>query len=185
MSLEDCILELAIQTVELYVKERKMPVFLQDADYEKYNIQKEDLEELKKMKAGCFVTLHNPELRGCIGTIEPVQDNLADEIIQNAVSACSRDPRFPLVREEELSEMDYSVDVLSEPERVESFSDLNVKKYGVIVSKGYRRGVLLPDLDGVNTVEDQVSIALRKANISPSEIYQIERFTVTRYEEGI
>ena len=89
MSLEDCILELAIQTVELYVKERKMPVFLQDADYEKYNIQKEDLEELKKMKAGCFVTLHNPELRGCIGTIEPVQDNLADEIIQNAVSACS------------------------------------------------------------------------------------------------
>lgn len=185
MSAEDCILDLAIATVELYTRERRVPVFLKDEDFEKYNIKREDYEELKKLKAGCFVTLHNPELRGCIGTIEPVQDNLAEEIIQNALSACSRDPRFPLVQEEELDTLDYSVDVLGEPERVESLLDLNVERYGIIVSKGTRRGLLLPDLDGVDTVEKQLSIALRKANISPSEIYEVERFEVVRYEEGI
>ncbi len=185
MSAEDCILDLARVTVEIYVKERKVPVFHKLEDFKKYNIKKEDYEDLKSLRAGCFVTLHNPELRGCIGTIEPVQDNLAEEIIQNAVSACSEDPRFPAVQEEELLGLDISVDVLGKQERVESVADLDAKRYGVIVSKGFRRGLLLPNIKGVETPEQQISIALRKANISPAEIYEVERFEVKRYEEGI
>ena len=102
--------------------------------------------------------------------------------MENAVSASTRDPRFSPVRPEELDYLEISVDVLAEPKKIHSKKELDVKKYGVIVSKGFRRGLLLPNLDGVDTVDDQLSIALRKAGISEQEQdYQIERFEVVRH----
>ncbi|HHZ00152.1 MAG TPA: AmmeMemoRadiSam system protein A, partial [Tissierellia bacterium] len=121
-------------------------------------------------------------LRGCIGTISPTTSSIADEIIRNAISAGTEDPRFPPVTEEELSRLEYSVDVLGKAEKIESLDDLDPVRYGVIVTKGHRRGLLLPNLEGINTVEEQVSIALRKAGIYPHEDYRLERFEVVRHK---
>lgn len=138
--------------------------------------------ELTGQAAGAFVSLHiDGRLRGCIGTISPTQKNVAWEIVQNAVSACSRDPRFPPVRTAELDELEYSVDVLGRPEPVDSPALLNPKQYGVIVSCGHRRGLLLPDLDGVDTVEQQLDIARQKGGIRAGEPCQIQRFQVVRH----
>jgi AmmeMemoRadiSam system protein A/AmmeMemoRadiSam system protein B len=140
-------------------------------------------DELKKCRAGVFVSLKkHGRLRGCIGTISPVTGCVAEEILRNAVSAGTEDPRFSPVTEDELPELIYSVDVLAEPEKIESIDELDVKKYGVIVTSGYRRGLLLPNLDGVNTPEQQVSIALQKAGIRPDESYSMERFEVVRHK---
>ena len=139
--------------------------------------------ELTSTRAGAFVSLRKDgRLRGCIGTILPVRGTLAAEICANAVSAGCRDPRFDPVGEDELDELVYDVDVLSEPEDVEGPGQLDPARYGVIVTCGDRRGLLLPDLDGVDTVEEQVRIAARKGGIDPAEpgvAYQ--RFTVTRH----
>ena len=120
-------------------------------------------------------------LRGCIGTIYPVCPTLAQEIINNAVSAGTRDPRFNPVKPSELDELVYSVDVLGETEDIDSPSELDVKRYGVIVSKGYRKGLLLPNLEGVDTVEEQISIARQKAGISADEPVKLQRFEVVRH----
>ena len=135
-------------------------------------------------RAGAFVSIHEyGELRGCIGTISAVRKNIAEEIIANAISACSRDPRFDPVREDELPYLELSVDILSEAEEIPDASMLDVKRYGVIVStEDGRRGLLLPNLDGVDTVDEQISIALRKGGISEYESYQLERFEVVRHE---
>ena len=140
-------------------------------------------EEMLTQRAGTFVSLHKEgRLRGCIGTIGPVRDNVAEEIRANAVSAATRDPRFSPVRKEELDALEISVDVLGSPEKISSGEELDVKRYGVIVSKGHRRGLLLPNLDGVDTVEEQISIALQKAGISPGERdFEMERFEVVRH----
>lgn len=133
-------------------------------------------------QAGTFVSLKKRgQLRGCIGTFGPTQPDIAAEIIHNAVSAGTQDPRFSPVAVEELPELDISVDILSTPQRVDSLSDLDVKKYGVIVRHGRRSGLLLPDLAGVDTVEEQVGIAMQKAGIAPQEEIELYRFTVTRY----
>ncbi|MBR5965410.1 MAG: AmmeMemoRadiSam system protein A [Treponema sp.] len=138
--------------------------------------------ELLNTKAGAFVSIHKfGALRGCIGTIASTQKNLALEIIHNAVSAVSKDPRFEPVTEDELKYLDINVDVLGEAEPIKSQAELDVKKYGVIVQSGYKRGLLLPDLDGVDTVEQQVAIARRKGNIAPSEKVQLFRFEVVRH----
>ena len=138
-------------------------------------------EELRG-QAGVFVSLKKRgELRGCIGTFAPTQPDIATEIIRNAVSAGTHDPRFEPVTSDELPGLDISVDVLSAPERVDSLDALDVKKYGVIVRRGGRSGLLLPDLAGVDTVEEQISIAMRKAGIAPHEEIELYRFTVTRY----
>ena len=138
--------------------------------------------ELTGRAAGAFVSLHKDgQLRGCIGTIAPTEANVAQEIVRNAVSAGTRDPRFPPVREKELDTLEYSVDVLGEPELVQSRSELDPKRYGVIVSCGHKRGLLLPDLDGVDTVEQQVDIARQKGGIGKNEPYSIERFQVVRH----
>jgi AmmeMemoRadiSam system protein A len=129
-----------------------------------------------------FVSLHCPAgLRGCIGTIEPVCDSVAEEIIANAISAATRDPRFSPVGADELDGLEVSVDVLTAPEAVRSLDDLDPKTYGVIVQCGGRRGLLLPDLEGVDDAQTQVAIALRKAWIRPRERYQLYRFRVLRY----
>ena len=141
-----------------------------------------DMKEMRGQRAGAFVSLKkNGQLRGCIGTTAPVYGDLAQEIAHNAISAGSRDPRFAPVEAAELDDIIYSVDVLGAAEPC-SREDLEPKKYGVIVSKGGRRGLLLPDLEGVDTAEEQLYIALNKAGISPSEDYKIERFEVIRYK---
>ena len=139
-------------------------------------------DEMTGQTAGAFVSLHaHGQLRGCIGTTGPTTENVAWEIVQNAVSACSRDPRFPLVTVSELDSLEYSVDVLGQPEPISSPAELDVKKYGVIVSCGGRRGLLLPDLEGVDTVEQQIDIARQKGGISSREKYTLERFEVVRH----
>ncbi|HZX45958.1 MAG TPA: AmmeMemoRadiSam system protein A [Clostridia bacterium] len=139
-------------------------------------------EEMLSKKAGVFVSLKlNGRLRGCIGTISSTTDSIAREIISNAISAGVRDPRFYPVGPEELGRLEYSVDVLGQPEAIESIEDLDVKRYGVIVRSGRRSGLLLPDIEGVDTPRQQVAIALQKAGIRPGEPYQLERFEVIRH----
>lgn len=145
----------------------------------------EDLpEEMLTQRAGVFVSLHeHGRLRGCIGTIGPVTPCIADEIIRNGVSACSEDPRFDPVRPNELDQLEISVDVLGEPQDIASTDELDPQRYGVIVSNGGRRGLLLPMLDGVDTVAEQVEIAMRKGGIGPHEPgTTFQRFEVVRHE---
>ena len=139
--------------------------------------------KLLNKKAGVFVSLKKDgRLRGCIGTISPMQSCVADEIIHNAVSAGQEDSRFDTVTEDELPSLVYSVDVLDEPEPISSLTELDVKRYGVIVTRGSRRGLLLPNLEGVDTTEEQIKIALQKAGIAAHEQYTMERFEVTRHK---
>lgn len=164
------LVQLARETIELYVRQHR--------------IINEPVELTPEMsqRAGVFVSLHRQgALRGCIGTIEPTQVNVAREVIANAISAATRDPRFPPVRPDELQDLEISVDVLMPAEPVASLAELDPKRYGVIVSLGNRRGLLLPDLEGVDTAEYQVEIALRKAGIRPQEKYNLSRFEVVRY----
>lgn len=134
-------------------------------------------------KAGVFVSLKmKGELRGCIGTFQPTTESVAAEIIQNAISAATQDPRFMPVDSSELEDLDYSVDLLSEPEKVNSRNELDPKKFGVIVKSGEHKGLLLPDLEGVNTVDDQISIASTKAGIYLEENVELYRFEVKRYK---
>ncbi|MGD9552012.1 MAG: AmmeMemoRadiSam system protein A, partial [Candidatus Caldatribacteriota bacterium] len=138
--------------------------------------------ELTEKRAGVFVSLKkNGKLRGCIGTFLPTQDNIALEIIENAISAAVHDPRFSPVTLDEVEKLTISVDILSAPEEVKDISELDPKKYGIIVSHGYKKGLLLPDLEGVDTVEQQIDIARQKAGIYVNEDFKIERFEVKRY----
>ncbi|MDR3038817.1 MAG: AmmeMemoRadiSam system protein A, partial [Candidatus Adiutrix sp.] len=133
----------------------------------------------------CFVSLKTVTgaLRGCIGTIYPAQADLGREIMANAVSAATRDPRFPPLTPGEQAGVVFSVDVLSEPEPVADWGDLDPARWGVIVRQGGRRGLLLPALDGVNTVEQQITIAARKAGISDLKNIELQRFSVERHPE--
>lgn len=141
-------------------------------------------KELSEEKGGVFVSLKKfNNLRGCIGTFLPTTDSIAEEIITNAVQAAIYDPRFPRVTEDELSDIEISVDVLDRPHKTTK-EDLDPKEYGIIVSQGQKRGLLLPDLEGVDTVDEQIQIACDKAGINPNGDYEIERFKVTRYKEG-
>lgn len=167
---QDPLVELARRTIELYVSTGDMP-------------KPPRLPDDLPARAGCFVSIHlkpSGDLRGCIGTISPVHDSLAEEVIHNAVAAATRDPRFPPVTLSELNDLEISVDVLfpAEPATVDM---LDPKRYGVIVEQGYRRGLLLPDLEGVDTVEEQLGIACMKAGIDPHSEYSIERFEVVRH----
>ncbi|MEA4963332.1 AmmeMemoRadiSam system protein A [Lutispora sp.] len=140
-------------------------------------------EEMRNTKRGVFVSLKKEgQLRGCIGTIFPVTENIAEEIIRNAVEAGTQDPRFSPVAEAELEEIDFSVDVLTEA-RKSSKEELDPGKYGVIVRWRGKTGLLLPDLEGVDTVEEQLDIALRKAGIPNGADYSIEKFEVIRHKE--
>lgn len=161
--------QIARTTIEVYIRERRI-------------VTTDEVPPFGENPAGCFVSIHaHGSLRGCIGTILPTKETVAAEIIRNAVSASTEDPRFDAVRSEELEELDISVDILSEPEPVRSTDELDPEKYGVIVTSGIRRGLLLPALDGVDTVYDQLAIARRKGGIAPDEQCAIQRFTVVRY----
>jgi AmmeMemoRadiSam system protein A len=139
--------------------------------------------EMLSARAGAFVSIHeHGELRGCIGTIAPTRSSVAEEIIGNAISASTKDPRFNPIKPDELKWLDINVDILGEPEDIDSEDMLDVKRYGVIVTKGFKRGLLLPDLDGVDTVKDQIAIAKRKAGIPEyDDEVSLQRFEVIRH----
>lgn len=178
---EDAYVRLARKTVEEYARtgrQIKVPEGLP--------------QEMYKDRAGVFVSIkirdaHRGEsgqagrLRGCIGTIQAVQPSIAEEVIQNAISASSKDPRFAPITPDELDELTISVDVLGGMEKIGSPDQLDVKRYGVVVTKGYRRGLLLPNLEGVDTVEEQIAIAKQKAGIGYEEEAELERFEVVRH----
>ncbi len=138
-------------------------------------------------KMGVFVTLYSPgkELRGCIGHLSAMHENLVAEVADVAVSSAMRDTRFSPLSLEELEKIDIEISLLFPEELVDDRSTLDPKKFGVIVSSGYRRGVLLPDIDGVDTVDYQLSIALQKAGISPSEKFKIHRFEVRKIKQNV
>ncbi len=169
---EDVHVKLARSALETYVKHGKSMALPGDLPHNITNNQ-----------AGTFVSIKkHGHLRGCIGTTRPTCGNIAEEIIQNAISAGTRDPRFAPVSEDELEGLVYSVDVLKESEPVDSIDKLDASRYGVIVRKGGRTGLLLPNLEGVDTPEQQISIALKKAGIHKDESYKIERFEVIRHK---
>jgi len=144
-----------------------------------------DYSPLQGERAGVFVSIKKTgALRGCIGTISPVRECVADEIVYNAINACSRDPRFYPVTPDELADLTVSVDVLADAEPIETADQLDPARYGVIVTRGGRRGLLLPNLEGVDTVGEQLAIALSKAGIGQSEKYAMERFEVVRHDSG-
>lgn len=170
---EDEYVKLARMTLETYVRSNSIigcPTSFND-------------KRLYNDKAGVFVSIKKDgELRGCIGTIEPSKNSIGEEIIANAVSSGTRDPRFYPVDEEELSNLVYSVDVLMPAEKINNIEELDVRKYGVIVRKGHKTGLLLPNLEGVETPQEQVSIALKKAGINFNDEYTMERFEVVRHK---
>ena len=175
----DVYVRLARLSLETYIREGKRISVPEDLAKLDENIP----DALLNTRAGAFVSIHkNGDLRGCIGTIGPTAGNLAQEIANNAVSASTRDPRFEPVTEDEFPDLEINVDVLGEPEDIDSLDKLDVKRYGVIVSApDGRRGLLLPDLEGVDTVEYQVAIAKMKAGIGTHEDYYLQRFEVVRH----
>ena len=165
--------KLARESLNYYFKNKRLMIASND-------LPREMLEE----RHGVFVSLKKfGQLRGCIGTIFPTTDCVANEIIRNAIQAAIADPRFLEVTEDELVDIDISVDVLTNTIKAIK-EELNPKIYGVIVSKGQNRGLLLPDLEGVDTVEEQLNIACQKGGINPNSDYNIEKFEVIRYKEG-
>ena len=175
-------LQLARKAVETYVKEGRVISTSKDLP----NVPSKIFEK----KAGTFVTIciirgKNKKLKGCIGTYLPTKDNIADEIISNAISAATRDYRFEPVTEDILDQLSYEVNILSPPEQVKSMDKLDPKKYGIIVKTlDGRSGLLLPDLEGIDTPEKQVIIACQKGGINPAiDQITLYRFTVERYRE--
>ncbi|HEV2707639.1 MAG TPA: AmmeMemoRadiSam system protein A [Pyrinomonadaceae bacterium] len=170
---------LARRAVETFVRERRLAEVQQTPE-------SSDADSLLQQPSACFVTIKtlSGDLRGCIGTIEPDRPTLAEEIVANAISAATRDPRFPPVAADELDGLRYSVDVLMKPEPTR-FEDLDPAQYGVIVENetGTRRGLLLPAIAGIETVAQQVQIAARKAGISPADSLRFQRFRVRRFSE--
>lgn len=166
---------LAWHAIDEYVRHGEHPVPPTEAELD---------NELRE-RAGTFVSIHkkNGDLRGCVGTFLPVRANLAEEVIENAIASATRDPRFYPIQEWELDDLDISVDVLSEPESIQSIRELDPQVYGVIVSDadGMRRGLLLPMLQQVQTAEQQVAIARQKAFIGADEPVKLARFRVRRY----
>jgi AmmeMemoRadiSam system protein A len=166
------LVQLARATIESYVRDRRKlkPV--------------EAPAAFAGEPAGVFVTIHTAstgELRGCIGTIQPTEDSLAQEVINNAIAAATRDPRFPPIRPRELDDLAIDVSVLYPPEPIDSPDQLDVKRYGVIVERGYRRGLLLPDIPGIEDVATQVRYARMKAGIEENERVELLRFKVEKY----
>jgi AmmeMemoRadiSam system protein A len=177
---EDAYIALARRTIKAWVCEHKKPSWTEEKAFVDDELA---LARMDGERAGAFVSLHRGgQLRGCIGTIAPTRRTLGEEIMMNAIEACARDPRFSPVRESELSDLDVKVDILHPFEPIDSMKELDPYKYGVIVESRGRRGLLLPNLEGVDTVEEQVSIARRKAGIGEGERVTLYRFEVERHE---
>jgi AmmeMemoRadiSam system protein A len=164
------VVRLAKEAVESYVRQQEI-------------VRPRELTPEMRERAGVFVSLHKRgELRGCIGTFEPTRDNVAEEVITNAISSATADPRFSPVTEAELADLEYSVDILTRPEPVASESELDPERYGIIVQSGWKRGLLLPDLEGVDSVDEQIVICRLKAGISSDDPVKLYRFEVRRFK---
>jgi AmmeMemoRadiSam system protein A len=165
------LVRLARDAVEAFVRERRV---LEPGPLSQCDLPRSD---------SCFVSLKTTDgaLRGCIGAVDPVEPELPREVVRNAIDAATMDPRFLPVTEEELSDLVYSVDVLAPPEPIEGLHELDPRHYGVIVRSGRRRGLLLPDIEGVDTPEQQVEIARSKARIAPDDPVEMWRFEVQRF----
>jgi len=171
-SINDPYINLARETIYQYIKYNRIIEIPNNID-----------RKLIDDKGAVFVSIHKfNRLRGCIGTIIPTKENIAEEIISNAIQAATQDNRFDRITEDELDYLEINVDILTKPERIESKEQLNPKKYGVIVTSGFKRGLLLPDLEGIETIDEQINIALKKGNISPEEKYELSRFEVIRHK---
>ena len=167
----DFYVNLAYQSLEYYFKYNS-----------KMSVPDNIPSEMLSNKSGVFVSLYKYDtLRGCIGTISPTTKCIAEEIINNALSAAFNDYRFSPLTEDELKWLEINVYILKEPEDIPSKYLLDVHKYGVIVYNGTKRGLLLPDLDGIDTIDQQISIALQKAHINPKEDYKLQRFEVIKH----
>lgn len=168
----DPVVSLARRAIETYVDERE-------------TIVPEEIPGLEPRRAGVFVSLHRGDgsLRGCIGTLQPTRPTIEEEIVGNAISAATGDPRFQPLSPAELHDLDVSVDVLGAPEEVPSSEDLDPKNYGLIVqASNGRQALLLPDLEGVETAEQQLCITCRKGGIDPErDRYRLFRFQVERH----
>ena len=163
------LVQLARQAVETYIRQGQV-------------FQLPELAPEMMRRAGVFVSIYKKgELRGCIGTYEPQKANVAEEVITNAISSATRDPRFLRVRPDELEDLDYSIDVLTIPQAIPDKDHLDPRKYGVIVEAGFKKGLLLPNLAGVDTAESQIDICRQKGGITPDEPIRLYRFEVRRY----
>ncbi|MBC8287841.1 MAG: AmmeMemoRadiSam system protein A [Nitrospinae bacterium] len=164
------LVDLAIQSVKHHLKKgRPLPC-------------PDPLPEEMKDRAGTFISIKkNGLLRGCIGTISPKYDNLAEEVIQNAIKAANEDPRFPAIKENELDQLTFSVDVLTTPEKIDDLTSLNVERYGLIVRSEDRRGLLLPNLENIKTIDQQLKVCLKKGGIKETDPYDLYRFEVKRF----
>jgi len=166
--------EFAKSVIEKYIKEGKIPSV------------PSSLIGIDVEKAGSFVSIKttNGDLRGCIGTIFPTKNTIVEEIVHNAIAASTQDPRFEPIKRYELNDLVYSVDILHPPEDISSIDELDPKNFGIIViAQSGRQALLLPDLEGVDTVEDQITICMRKAGIPSGESISVKRFKVDRYKE--
>lgn len=164
------LVQLAREAIKEYIKKGKI-----------ISLPAELTDEMRE-KHGVFVSLKmKGMLRGCIGTYEAATSCVAEEVIHNAISAATHDPRFTQVTLTELDDINISVDILTDSEPVRSIDELDPKRYGVIVKSGYKRGLLLPDIEGVNTTEEQIDIARKKAGIGDNEPLEILKFEVRRY----
>ena len=169
---EDSYISLARKTIENYINNNQALTLPNKLEKDMYN-----------KKAGVFVSIHKMNnLRGCMGTFLPTTNCIGEEIISNAILAATKDPRFNPIKKEELPYLEIKVDILNTPEYIESINELDPKKYGVIVSNKEKRGLLLPNLDGIDTVEEQLDIARKKANIADNDPVEIQRFCVERHE---
>ena len=164
------LVKLAKETIRSYITNKVTPQPPED-------LAKEFME-----RRGVFVSIKkHGQLRGCIGTVEPTKNNVAEEVIHNAISASTQDPRFPAITPDELEDLTISVDLLSSLEKVTDPSQLNPKKYGILVSSKSKKGVLLPDLEGVDTIDEQLRISKSKGGIAHREKFEIQRFEVKRF----
>ena len=171
--------KLALRAVEEKIRTGEE---LEFEDYQQEVKDEEWVKEVRNLKAGAFVSLYKgEELRGCIGTLEALETHVGEEIIKNALEAAFFDPRFVPVEQQELEQLSISVDVLKEKEPVETVEDLDPHRYGVVVEHQGKRGVLLPDLEGVDTPDKQLDIAAKKAGIMEGEKMKVYRFEVLRY----
>lgn len=164
------LVKIAKESVELFIRSGKVLEVVETPELKEYFL----------IKKACFVTLKiYGKLRGCIGTIHPTQSNLVKEVIKNSISASTNDPRFQPVTLDELSNLTYSVDVLEPMELVSSLDELDPKKYGIYIKSDFRSGLLLPDIEGIDTIEEQLEITKLKAGIK-NEDFKIYRFEVIR-----
>lgn len=167
------LVKLAKDAVECYIRQGAIS-----------ELREEELSLELRRRAGVFVCLKiRGNLRGCMGTFHPMEPTIAHETVRNAISAATCDPRFACIRPDELDAVEYTVDVLTEPEKIPDSRELDPRKYGVIVQAGNKRGLLLPNLEGVNRPEEQINIAMRKAGIPSDSAVDLFRFEVNRYEQ--